>query len=67
MGPGRARTHEPADGGTAPEVFARFRAHDWIGNSRNTADEDVIRTLASMAGFTPASPTGQTASTWSRT
>jgi DNA-binding transcriptional LysR family regulator len=44
---------EPADAGTAPEVFARFRARDWIGNSRNTADEDVIRTLASMAGFTP--------------
>jgi DNA-binding transcriptional LysR family regulator len=44
---------EPAGGGTAAEVFARFRAHDWIGNSRNTADEDVIRTLASMAGFTP--------------
>ena len=44
---------EPAGGGTAPEVFARFRAHDWIGNSRSTADEDVIRTLASMAGFTP--------------
>lgn len=47
----------PADhhaaGGTALEVFARFRAHDWIGNSRNTADEDVIRTLASMTGFTP--------------
>jgi DNA-binding transcriptional LysR family regulator len=39
--------------GTTLEVFARFRAHDWIGNSRNTADEDVIRTLASMAGFTP--------------
>src|ERR1039457_5273841 len=44
---------EPADGGMAPEVFARFQAHDWIGNSRNTADETVIRTLASMAGFTP--------------
>ncbi|MEU5266471.1 LysR family transcriptional regulator [Amycolatopsis sp. NPDC021455] len=34
-------------------VFEAFRDHDWIGNSRNTADEDVIRTLASMAGFTP--------------
>jgi DNA-binding transcriptional LysR family regulator len=45
--------HEHADGGAAPEVFARFRARDWIGNSRNTADDDVIRTLASMAGFTP--------------
>lgn len=44
---------ETADDGTALEVFARFRAHDWIGNSRNTADEDVIRTLAAMAGFTP--------------
>jgi DNA-binding transcriptional LysR family regulator len=44
--------HEAADDGTAAEVFARFRASDWIGNSRNTADEDVIRTLASMAGFT---------------
>jgi len=39
--------------GTTLEEFARFRAHDWIGNSRNTADEDVIRTVASMAGFTP--------------
>ncbi|HXW46962.1 MAG TPA: LysR family transcriptional regulator [Streptosporangiaceae bacterium] len=39
--------------GTTLEVFARFRAHDWIGNSRNTADEDVIRVVASMAGFSP--------------
>ncbi|WP_369355509.1 LysR family transcriptional regulator [Streptomyces sp. cg2] len=42
-----------ADAGTAVEVFARFGTHDWITNSRNTADETVIRTLASMAGFTP--------------
>ncbi|MFC5909206.1 LysR substrate-binding domain-containing protein [Streptacidiphilus monticola] len=34
-------------------VFARFRTRDWVVNSRNTADETVIRTLASMAGFTP--------------
>ena len=47
------QAREASGGGTAPEVFARFRAHDWIGNSRSTADEDVIRTLASMAGFTP--------------
>jgi len=40
--------------GTAPEVFARFRASDWIGNSRNTADENVIRTVASMVEFTPS-------------
>lgn len=44
---------EPATRATTLQVFARFRAHDWIGNSRNTADEDVIRTLAAMAGFTP--------------
>ena len=44
---------EAAEDGTTLEVFARFRGHDWIGNSRNTADEDVIRTLASMAAFTP--------------
>ena len=44
---------EPEADETTLEVFARFRVRDWIGNSRNTADEDVIRTLASMAGFTP--------------
>jgi len=30
-----------------------YADRDWIVNSRNTADEDVARTLASMAGFTP--------------
>ena len=44
---------EPAYAGTTLQIFARFQGHDWIGNSRNTADEDVIRTLAAMAGFTP--------------
>jgi DNA-binding transcriptional LysR family regulator len=48
-----APAREAAGGSTTLEVFARFRGNDWIGNSRNTADEDVIRTLASMAGFTP--------------
>ena len=38
---------------TTLDTFARFRDHDWIVNSRNTADEEVIRTLASMAGFRP--------------
>jgi len=37
----------------AVAVFARHRDRDWIVNSRNTADEDVVRTLASMAGFAP--------------
>jgi DNA-binding transcriptional LysR family regulator len=39
--------------GSALAVFDRFRAHSWIVNSRNTADEQVIRTVASMAGFEP--------------
>jgi DNA-binding transcriptional LysR family regulator len=39
--------------GDALAVFRRFRAHDWIVNSRNTADEDVVRTIASMAGYEP--------------
>jgi DNA-binding transcriptional LysR family regulator len=34
-------------------MFAAYRKHDWIGNSRNRADEDVVRTIASMAGFEP--------------
>lgn len=40
--------------GTAPEVFGRFRDHDWIVNSRDTADEEVIRVVASLAGFQPS-------------
>ena len=42
-----------AEGGNAIEVFARYRAQDWIVNSRNTADEQVARIIASMAGFEP--------------
>ncbi len=44
--PGRPR-------GTAIEVFRRYREHDWIVNSRNTADEEVVRVVASVAGFEP--------------
>ncbi len=33
--------------------LAAWREHPWIVNSRNTADEDAVRTLASLAGFTP--------------
>jgi DNA-binding transcriptional LysR family regulator len=39
--------------GDAVAVFARHRDHDWVVNSRNTADEQVVRVLASMAGFRP--------------
>jgi DNA-binding transcriptional LysR family regulator len=41
--------------GTTDDV-ADLRAHGastWIVNSRNTADEDAVRTLAALAGFTP--------------
>lgn len=49
--PGSHTVH--AAGGDAPAVFAAYRDRDWIVNSRNTADEDVVRTIASMAGFEP--------------
>jgi DNA-binding transcriptional LysR family regulator len=39
--------------GTALEVFRRFADRDWIVNSRNSADEEVVRTVASLAGFQP--------------
>lgn len=40
-------------GRDALAVFAAFRDRDWIGNSRNRADEYVVSTIASMAGFRP--------------
>lgn len=38
----------------ARHTFADWRDSEWIVNSRNTADDDVVRTLASLAGFEPA-------------
>jgi len=43
----------PLPAATTSAAFTRFRDHPWIVNSRNTADEDVVRTVASMAGFEP--------------
>ena len=40
--------------GDARTVFRAFARSDWVVNSRNTADEDVVRTLASLAGFEPS-------------
>lgn len=34
-------------------VFDAFRDSDWIGNSRNRADETVVRLIASISGFSP--------------
>ena len=39
--------------GDALAVFDGVRDADWIVNTRNTADEDVVRTVASLAGFAP--------------
>ena len=39
--------------GDARAVFSQFRTTPWIVNSRNTADEDAVRIIASMAGFEP--------------
>lgn len=38
----------------AATVFDYFKDVDWIGNSRNGADETVLRLISSMAGFQPA-------------
>jgi DNA-binding transcriptional LysR family regulator len=45
----------PATGRRTPRRtdLSEFAGHDWIVNSRNTADEEVVRTLASLVGFTP--------------
>lgn len=38
-------------GANAAGVLSAFRDQHWIGNSRNQADETVLRTFAAMAGF----------------
>lgn len=37
----------------SPGIFAEFKDRHWSGNSRNKADESVIRAIASMANFQP--------------
>lgn len=37
----------------APADLAAYADHAWIVNSRHTADEDALRTLASLVGFVP--------------
>jgi len=44
---------EAAGDEDATGLFHRHRDSGWIVNSRNTADEEVVHTLASMAGFAP--------------
>jgi DNA-binding transcriptional LysR family regulator len=52
--PAAAAGDAPGGAGDARTVFGRFGGCDWIVNSRNTADEDVVRALAATAGFEPA-------------
>jgi DNA-binding transcriptional LysR family regulator len=44
---------EPAEAADAPTVFRHYADAGWIVNSRNTADEDVVRIIASLAGSEP--------------
>lgn len=43
----------PADDASSVADLGNYSERPWIVNSRNTADEDAVRTLASLAGFTP--------------
>ncbi len=57
LGVPSAEAHRFTGAGPVPDaaaVFSVFRNHDWIGNSRNIADETVLRLVSSMAGFVPA-------------
>ena len=51
--PRRSRRCRRPAGRTSAEVLAAYRDADWIGNSRNAADEEVLRLLAAGAGFEP--------------
>ena len=48
-----AGAHRGTGRSDAATIFAAFEDHDWIGNSRNIADETVLRMISAMAGFTP--------------
>ncbi|GAB2596014.1 LysR family transcriptional regulator [Microlunatus antarcticus] len=42
-----------ADPDSPVRDLRRWSGHDWIVNSRNTADERAVGTLGALAGFTP--------------
>jgi len=43
----------PASFPDGPAEIGAYADQNWIVNSRNTADETAVRTLASLAGFAP--------------
>lgn len=51
--PDSPETPSMAQSPSATVVFEDYRDSEWIGNSRNTADEQVVRVIASLAGFEP--------------
>jgi DNA-binding transcriptional LysR family regulator len=44
---------EPVSAENSLDVMLAYADQPWIGNSRNTADEDVLRLLGALAGFEP--------------
>lgn len=44
---------EPSHTDSSLAVLSAYADDQWIGNSRNTADEDVLRLLGALAGFEP--------------
>ena len=44
---------DPAGAEPSPGVVRRYADADWIANSRDTADETVVRAIAALAGFVP--------------
>lgn len=51
--PTSSETVSPLLNRSAAGVFGDYRDSEWIGNSRNMADEQVGRVIASLAGFEP--------------
>ena len=43
----------PAGRDASPGVLRRYEHANWIVNSRDTADETVVRAIAALAGFVP--------------
>jgi DNA-binding transcriptional LysR family regulator len=43
----------PADEPDGPAEVSAYVNRTWIVNSRNTADEDAVRTLSALSGFSP--------------
>ncbi len=45
--------NEPIGTTSSPDVLRHYANANWIVNSRDTADESVVRAIAALAGFVP--------------